>query len=290
MPLLEYDGWTRPALLSCACAEMPLQLVVGCNWWCLRPLTPWAPPISLLQSLDVSMAWGPPEDLLPPHTFDCSPLAHLPALHTLSLRGFAEPCLAGLPPGLRQLSIEGGWSRGGLYRPSAFFKLPPHSRRVLCCLVCQLALHRKAGLWAALLCCLSSLVTLLSSGRSLRQPQLTNLLLYTDCPPPRCSLERVRVLGYQRAYISCALELLAMQVCCACCAVSCCAMPCMLCCVLDLLAMQVLLSMGVQVCCACWTVPPSPPLSCHAVLRHVMLCCALLCCRFSWPGQRSMMS
>lgn len=106
---------------------MLLQLVVA------PPLAP----ISLPQSLDVSMSWGPSEDLLPPHTFDCAPLAHLPALHTLSLRGFAEPCLAGLPPGLRQLSIEGGWSRGGLYRPSAFFTLPPHSRHVVCCLVCQ---------------------------------------------------------------------------------------------------------------------------------------------------------
>lgn len=44
------------------------------------------------------MSWLPVEYCYQPHTFDCSPLARLPVLHCLTLRGFAEPWLAGLPP------------------------------------------------------------------------------------------------------------------------------------------------------------------------------------------------
>lgn len=79
-----------------------------------------------LQALDVT--WGPPWEGLQPHTFDCSRLRHLPALRSLILHEFAEPCLAGLPPSLRRLTIDGGWSRGGRIRPTAFFTLPHHSR------------------------------------------------------------------------------------------------------------------------------------------------------------------
>ncbi|KAL4435219.1 hypothetical protein ABPG77_001901 [Micractinium sp. CCAP 211/92] len=51
------------------------------------------------------------------HTFDAAPLARLPRLHTLILRGFEEPCLWGLPRTLRVLSCLGGQHNSATHNP-----------------------------------------------------------------------------------------------------------------------------------------------------------------------------
>lgn len=58
------------------------------------------------------------------HTFDTEVVAQLPALRQLTLRGFAEPCLWGLPRTLRVLRVLGGQSNNGQDRarhPRRFF-------------------------------------------------------------------------------------------------------------------------------------------------------------------------
>ena len=119
------SAWSEPPS-ACACQRLPCLPLVRYD---ALPALLAAPPA--LQSLDVTMSWLPVEFCDQPHTFNCAPLARLPVLRCLTLRGFAEPCLAGLPPSLRQLTIDGGWSRVGRYRPIAYFTLPQHSRCVL---------------------------------------------------------------------------------------------------------------------------------------------------------------
>lgn len=66
------------------------------------------------------------------HTFDTEPLTSLPALRELTLRGFEEPCLWGLPAGLRVLCLLSGQLNETHHNPVRFprhfFALPSTAR------------------------------------------------------------------------------------------------------------------------------------------------------------------
>lgn len=69
------------------------------------------------------------------HTFDAAPLARLPRLHTLILRGFEEPCLwGGLPRTLRVLRCFGGQHNNATHDPVRYprhhWALPAYCRPV----------------------------------------------------------------------------------------------------------------------------------------------------------------
>lgn len=75
------------------------------------------PRLQRLQLLDITCGYAG-GGFFGTHTFDAAPLARLPRLHTLILRGFEEPCLwGGLPRTLRVLRCFGGQHNNATHDP-----------------------------------------------------------------------------------------------------------------------------------------------------------------------------